>query len=34
MKKKPPKIGTPQKVTENAYNCSDTGGLFIVCVKS
>lgn len=28
MKKKPPKIGNPQKVTENAYNCIDTGGFF------
>lgn len=34
MKKKPPKIGNPQKVTENAYNCIDTGGFFIVCFKS
>lgn len=28
MKKKPPKIGNPQKVTENAYNCIDTGGFY------
>ncbi len=34
MKKKLPKIGNPQKVTENAYNCIDTGGFFIVCFKS
>ncbi|HDK6756089.1 TPA: hypothetical protein M4Z44_004341 [Klebsiella pneumoniae] len=34
MKKKPPKIGNPQKVTENAYNCIDIGGFFIVCFKS
>ena len=34
MNKKPPKIGNPQKVTENAYNCIDTGGFFIVCFKS
>ena len=34
MKKKPPKIGNPQKVTENAYNCIDTGCFFIVCFKS
>lgn len=34
MKKKTPKIGNPQKVTENAYNCIDTGGFFIVCFKS
>ncbi|HBC7436379.1 TPA: M23 family peptidase, partial [Enterobacter bugandensis] len=34
MKKRSPKIGNPQKVTENAYNCVDTGGFFIACFKS
>ncbi|QCR36852.1 M23 family metallopeptidase [Nissabacter sp. SGAir0207] len=34
MKKKPPKIENPQKVTESAYDCIDTGGFFIVCFKS
>lgn len=34
MKKRSPKIENPQKVTENAYNCVDTGGFFIACFKS
>ena len=34
MKKKPPKIDNPHKVTESAYNCIDTGGFFIACFKS
>ncbi len=34
MKKRPPNIISPHKVTENAYNCIDTGGFFIACFKS
>ncbi len=34
MKKRPPNIIAPHKVTENAYNCIDTGGFFIACFKS
>ncbi|MEN4561385.1 M23 family metallopeptidase [Pantoea agglomerans] len=34
MKKRPPNIFEPQKVTESAYNCIDTGGFFIACFKS
>jgi predicted chitinase len=34
MKKRPPNIVAPQKVTESAYNCIDTGGFFIACFKS
>lgn len=34
MKKRPPNILAPQKVTESAYNCIDTGGFFIACFKS
>ncbi|MDU4843746.1 MAG: hypothetical protein E6X49_21770 [Leclercia adecarboxylata] len=34
MKKKSPKIESPQIVTKNSYNCIDTGGFFIVCFKS
>jgi predicted chitinase len=33
MKKKPPRIESPHKVTENGYNCIDTGGFFISCFK-
>jgi predicted chitinase len=34
MKKLPPNIELPHKVTENPYNCIDTGGFFIACFKS
>lgn len=34
MKKRPPEIEIPQKITENPYNCIDTGGFFIACFKS
>ncbi|MFG6078980.1 M23 family peptidase, partial [Erwinia sp. OPT-41] len=34
MKKRPPNIVAPQKVTESAYNCIDTGGFFIACFKA
>lgn len=34
MKKRPPKIDSPQRVTENTYNCIDTGAFFIACFKS
>lgn len=34
MKKNPPKIESPQKLTESSYNCVDTGGFFIACFKS
>lgn len=34
MKKKPPEIGSPHKITESPYNCIDTGGYFIVGFKS
>nr|WP_227510030.1 M23 family metallopeptidase [Klebsiella pneumoniae] len=30
MKKRFPQIDSPQKITENTYNCLDTGGFFIV----
>ncbi|WP_434525475.1 M23 family metallopeptidase [Photorhabdus asymbiotica] len=33
MKKRPAVIGDPQKVTENEYNCIDTGGYFIRGIK-
>lgn len=33
MKKRPPDIEFPQKVTESPYNCIDTGGFFIACFK-
>lgn len=33
MKKSPPNIELPHKVTENPYNCIDTGGFFIACFK-
>ncbi|MBB3303950.1 MULTISPECIES: M23 family metallopeptidase [unclassified Enterobacter] len=33
MKKRPPNIDSPHKITENAYNCIDTGGFFICCFK-
>ncbi|AXY33421.1 M23 family metallopeptidase [Yersinia pseudotuberculosis] len=33
MKKKPAIINSPQKVTENEYNCIDTGGYFIRGIK-
>ncbi|WP_312074291.1 M23 family peptidase [Atlantibacter sp.] len=33
MKKRPPQISLPQKITENPYNCIDTGGFFIVGFK-
>jgi len=34
MKKTPPEIASPHKVTENPYNCIDTGGFFIVGFKN
>ncbi|MNG62921.1 hypothetical protein D3C79_211320 [compost metagenome] len=34
MKKRPPNIIAPHKVTGDAYNCIDTGGFFIACFKS
>lgn len=33
MKKKPAIINSPEKVTENEYNCIDTGGYFIRGIK-
>ena len=33
MKKRSPQIESPQKITESAYNCIDTGGFFIVGFK-
>ncbi|WP_337264494.1 MULTISPECIES: M23 family metallopeptidase [unclassified Serratia (in: enterobacteria)] len=34
MRKRPAIIERPQKVTENEYNCVDTGGYFIRSIKS
>ncbi|KQN63794.1 hypothetical protein ASF13_19675 [Erwinia sp. Leaf53] len=34
MVKRPPQIDDPQKVTENPYNCIDTGAFYIVCFKN
>ncbi|POD89246.1 hypothetical protein BV924_22960 [Pectobacterium odoriferum] len=34
MKKRPPQISTPQKITESPYNCIDTGGFFIIGFKN
>ncbi|MRT43848.1 M23 family peptidase [Enterobacteriaceae bacterium RIT702] len=34
MKKRPPVIDSPHLVTENSYNCIDTGTFYIACFKS
>lgn len=34
MKKRAPVIDSPHMVTENSYNCIDTGSFYIACFKS
>lgn len=33
MKKTPPEIGSPHKITESPYNCIDTGGFLSLVLK-